>query len=91
LTWPSVKPAGDRHARPDRASATDRLEGYLLAPTLTRVLALHRPDKEPAMRPQLSTPPSPAPSTDVLTAEHDVIAVEDLIEEISIDGMCGVY
>jgi mycofactocin precursor len=43
------------------------------------------------MRPQLSTPPSPAQSTDVLTAEHDVVAVEDLIEEVSIDGMCGVY
>ena len=24
-------------------------------------------------------------------ARDDVLAVEDLIEEVSIDGMCGVY
>ena len=25
------------------------------------------------------------------TVEQDVVLVEDLIEEVSIDGMCGVY
>jgi mycofactocin precursor len=31
------------------------------------------------------------PSTDTATAEPEVLAAEDLIEEVSIDGMCGVY
>jgi mycofactocin precursor len=26
-----------------------------------------------------------------VTAEPEVLAAEDLIEEVSIDGMCGVY
>jgi mycofactocin precursor len=26
-----------------------------------------------------------------VTAEPDVVVAEDLIEEVSIDGMCGVY
>lgn len=33
----------------------------------------------------------PEPSTDDSTDQQDVVAAEDLIEEVSIDGMCGVY
>lgn len=29
--------------------------------------------------------------TDLPTVEHDVIEVDSLVEEVSIDGMCGVY
>ena len=40
------------------------------------------------------TPPAPPPVTDVLLAgdlpEGDLL-VEELVEEVSIDGMCGVY
>ena len=34
---------------------------------------------------------STAPTTDVTSAEDDQLATVDLIEEVSIDGMCGVY
>lgn len=36
-------------------------------------------------------PPSSEPTTDTPLAEQDVVSAEDLIEEVSIDGMCGVY
>ena len=37
--------------------------------------------------------PEPSTDTDIDTAtgERDVVTAESLIEEISIDGMCGVY
>lgn len=28
---------------------------------------------------------------DSTTVEHDVIEADSLVEEVSIDGMCGVY
>jgi mycofactocin precursor len=38
---------------------------------------------------------SSRPATDTVTAaeptDEGVLAAEDLIEEVSIDGMCGVY
>lgn len=35
--------------------------------------------------------PSSEPATDTPMAQQDVVSAEDLIEEVSIDGMCGVY
>ncbi len=34
--------------------------------------------------------PQPTKPTDA-TAETDELTAEDLVEEVSIDGMCGVY
>ncbi|MCW2759399.1 MAG: hypothetical protein JWO46_3145 [Nocardioidaceae bacterium] len=31
------------------------------------------------------------PTTQQTEATQDVVVVEDLVEEVSIDGMCGVY
>jgi len=31
------------------------------------------------------------PTTDPVQPETDELVAEDLIEEVSIDGMCGVY
>jgi mycofactocin precursor len=31
------------------------------------------------------------PTTETITADEDELVTEDLIEEVSIDGMCGVY
>lgn len=36
--------------------------------------------------------PSPAPQSPVVDASADELIVEEsLVEEVSIDGMCGVY
>lgn len=32
-----------------------------------------------------------APKTETTTIDVDELVTEDLIEEVSIDGMCGVY
>ena len=31
------------------------------------------------------------PKTETITTDEDELVSEDLIEEVSIDGMCGVY
>ena len=31
------------------------------------------------------------PATESPTTDHEVLTAESLIEEVSIDGMCGVY
>ncbi|MER7687125.1 mycofactocin precursor MftA [Streptomyces sp. NPDC097610] len=40
-----------------------------------------------------ATPPVPADEVqdERPPAEHSLIEAEDLLEEVSIDGMCGVY
>lgn len=35
--------------------------------------------------------PEPESNTNELTTKEEDLVVEDLIEEVSIDGMCGVY
>jgi mycofactocin precursor len=43
-------------------------------------------------RPAVSTIPLPRPTEDVALLESDSLVDEDLlVEEVSIDGMCGVY
>lgn len=32
-----------------------------------------------------------APLADSTTVQNDVVEVDSLVEEVSIDGMCGVY
>jgi mycofactocin precursor len=39
----------------------------------------------------MPTQPSTDTATATATAEPEVLEAEDLIEEVSIDGMCGVY
>jgi mycofactocin precursor len=41
-------------------------------------------------KPQIDAPDTGAPDTDDTTSEPEVTA-DALIEEVSIDGMCGVY
>jgi mycofactocin precursor len=39
----------------------------------------------------MPTQPSTDTATATATSEPEVLEAEDLIEEVSIDGMCGVY
>lgn len=47
--------------------------------------------KIPHMTPEANPRTEPAPSSVVDTAEETPVEEELLVEEISIDGMCGVY
>ena len=50
------------------------------------------PSHENVNRPVVSTVPPPRPTVDVALPDADVLVEEDLlVEEVSIDGMCGVY
>ena len=35
--------------------------------------------------------PEPTPPADAISEAEHVLTADDLVEEVSIDGMCGVY
>jgi mycofactocin precursor len=39
----------------------------------------------------MNSPETSAPETRTVAVESDLIEQDDLVEEVSIDGMCGVY
>ncbi|MFI5662777.1 mycofactocin precursor MftA [Streptomyces sp. NPDC051684] len=44
------------------------------------------------MNEQLETPATPEPpTTSTAPVDEPLIEADDLVEEVSIDGMCGVY
>ncbi|WP_425825267.1 mycofactocin precursor MftA [Streptomyces fractus] len=44
------------------------------------------------MNEQLETTPAPeAPASSATSTDETLVEADDLVEEVSIDGMCGVY
>ncbi len=49
------------------------------------------PALAPATRSELNPPPAPAPTSPSETVTERLVEDDLLVEDVSIDGMCGVY
>jgi mycofactocin precursor len=71
----------------ERTRTSSNAAGLSIGAACPYGAAIHRSQKETAMNPESA----PASQGDDQSAEQDVVTAESLIEEVSIDGMCGVY
>jgi mycofactocin precursor len=57
----------------------------------TRARGVRTSPTEPATTPGVAATVPPAPEAPLAEDDRDLVAADLLVEDVSIDGMCGVY